>query len=129
MKASFDDRQPIFQQIAEMIEDDILNGTYKEGERIISVAQFARTFQINPATVVKGIALLVNEGILYKKRGLGMFVAVDARKIIMSKRRERFYNEMVLNLLNEAEKLELTTEDVIEMLKQKKNGSIDECSS
>jgi DNA-binding transcriptional regulator YhcF (GntR family) len=120
--ASFDDGQPIFQQIAEMIEDDILNGTYRDEDQIISMAQFSRTFQINPATAVKGIALLVNEGILYKKRGLGMYVAADAKKTIMRKRRDRFYNELVLKLLEEADKLELTDDDVIEMIKQKKRS-------
>lgn len=122
MTINFDDRQPIFQQIAVMIEDDILNGTYREDDQIISIAQFTRTFQINPATAVKGIALLVNEGILYKKRGLGMFVSPDAKKIIMSKRRDRFFNELVLKLLNEAEKLGLTNDDVIEMIKNTKKG-------
>lgn len=122
MTINFDDRQPIFQQIAVMIEDDILNGTYREDDQIISIAQFTRMFQINPATAVKGIALLVNEGILYKKRGLGMFVSPDAKKIIMSKRRDRFFNELVLKLLNEAEKLGLTNDDVIEMIKNTKKG-------
>lgn len=122
MTINFDDRQPIFQQIAVMIEDDILNGTYREDDQIISIAQFTRTFQINPATAVKGIALLVNEGILYKKRGLGMFVSRDAKKIIMDKRRDRFFNELVLKLLNEAEKLGLSNDDVIEMIKHKKRG-------
>jgi GntR family transcriptional regulator len=119
MKISFDDSQPIFQQIAEMIEDNILKGVYEEDEQIISVAQFASTFQINPATAVKGIGLLVNEGILYKKRGLGMYVAAGAKKTIMSKRRTRFYDELVAKLLDEAEKLEMTYEDVIEMIKQR----------
>lgn len=119
MMISFDDSQPIFQQIAEKIEDDILKGVYCEDEQIISVAQFASTFQINPATIVKGIALLVNENILYKKRGLGMYVAAGAKKVITSKRRTRFYDELVVKLLNEAEKLEMTYEDVIEMIKQR----------
>jgi GntR family transcriptional regulator len=122
MKVNFDDGQPIFQQIAEMIEDDILNGTYSEGDQIISMSQFSRTFQINPATAVKGIALLVNEGILYKKRGLGMYVAAGAKKTIMNKRRSRFLNELVLKLLDEADKLELTSADVIEMIKQVKRS-------
>jgi GntR family transcriptional regulator len=120
MNSRFDEGQPIFQQIADMIEDDILNGTYQVDDQIISMSQFASTFQVNPATAVKGIALLVNEGILYKKRGLGMFVAADAKQIILTKRQDRFYNELVLKLLDEAEKLELTTEDVIEMIKQKR---------
>lgn len=122
MKASFDDGQPIFQQIAEMIEDDILNGTYAEDDQIISTTQFARTFQINPATAVKGIAILVGEGILYKKRGLGMYVAEGAKRLIMLKRRERFYAEFVQKLLEEARKLELSAEDVIAMIKEE-NGS------
>jgi GntR family transcriptional regulator len=122
MKINFNDGQPIFQQIADMIEDDILNGTYNEEDQIISMSQFSRTFQINPATAVKGIALLVNEGILYKKRGLGMYVAAGAKKTIMNKRRSRFLNELVLKLLDEAEKLELTSADVIEMIKQVKRS-------
>lgn len=119
MKIRFDDSQPIFQQISEMIQDDILRGIYREDEQIISVAQFASTFQINPATIVKGIALLVNEGILYKKRGLGMYVTIGAKKSIMEKRRTRLYDELVVKLLDEAEKLEMSYEDVIEMIKQK----------
>ncbi|CAH1208783.1 hypothetical protein PAECIP111893_02897 [Paenibacillus plantiphilus] len=122
MKASFDDGQPIFQQIAEMIEDDILKGVYLEDDQIISTTQFSRTFQINPATAVKGIGLLVNEGILYKKRGLGMYVAAGAKQMIMGKRRDRFYTEFVQKLLDEASKLELSAEDVIAMIKEEKGS-------
>ncbi|RCX21527.1 GntR family transcriptional regulator [Fontibacillus phaseoli] len=122
MMVRFDDSQPIFQQIAQMIEDDILNGTYREDDQIISMAQFASTFQINPATAVKGIALLVNEGVLYKKRGLGMFVAAEAKQIIMEKRRNRFYDDLIMKLLDEADKLELTTEDIIDMIRQEKRS-------
>src|SRR4051812_18394602 len=122
MNGSFDEGQPIFQQIAEMIEDDILNGTYAEEDQIISMAQFSKTFQVNPATAVKGIALLVNEGILYKKRGLGMFVAANAKEKIMEKRRERFLEEFVAKLLDEAEKLDLNDDDIIEMIKRKRRS-------
>lgn len=69
MTITFDDNLPIFQQVAHIIEDDILNGTFQVDEQILSVAQFSQLFQINPATVVKGIGLLVNEEILYKKEG------------------------------------------------------------
>src|SRR5689334_11546964 len=123
MKGSFDESQPIFQQVAEIIEDDILNGTYQEEDQVISVSQFTRTFQINPATAVKGINLLVTEGILYKKRGLGMFVATGAKTTIMNKRRERFCNDYVLKLLDEAEKLNLTEEDVIQLIRENKKRS------
>ncbi|MFB5760903.1 GntR family transcriptional regulator [Paenibacillus medicaginis] len=122
MMVIFDDSQPIFQQIAHMVEDDILNGTYREGDQIISMAQFASTFHVNPATAVKGIALLVNEGILYKKRGLGMFVAAEAKQIIMGKRRRRFYDDLIMKLLDEADKLELTTEDIIDMIRRGKRS-------
>ncbi|MNJ41453.1 HTH-type transcriptional repressor YvoA [compost metagenome] len=118
MNVTFDDKQPIFQQVAHIIEDDILNGTYREDEQILSVAQFSQLFQINPATVVKGIGLLVNEGVLYKKRGLGMYVSTDAKQKIQNQRRDRFYKELLSNLLCEADKLELTTEDIINMIKQ-----------
>ncbi|MBD2862355.1 GntR family transcriptional regulator [Paenibacillus oceani] len=118
MNITFDDKQPIFQQVAYIIEDDILNGTFRVDEQILSVAQFSQLFQINPATVVKGIGLLVNEGILYKKRGLGMYVAMDAKQKIQMKRRDRFYKELLSNLLNEADKLGLTTKDIINMIKQ-----------
>ncbi len=118
MNVTFDEKQPIFQQVADIIEDDILNGTYREDEQILSVAQFSQLFQINPATVVKGIGLLVNEGILYKKRGLGMYVSSDAKLKIQKQRRNRFYKELLSSLISEADKLELATEDIIEMIKQ-----------
>lgn len=122
MTSGFDDGRPIFQQIAEMIEDDILTGTYQEDDKIYSVAQLVSTFQINPATAVKGISLLVNEEILYKKRGLGMFVAKNAKNIIMNKRRDRFLNELIFQFLDEAEKIGLTDEDVIEMIRLRKRS-------
>lgn len=118
MSVIFDDKQPIFQQVAHIIEDDILNGTFRVDEQILSVAQFSQRFQVNPATVVKGIGLLVNEGILYKKRGLGMYVSADAKQKIRNRRRERFYEEMLSNLLIEADKLELPTEDIIDRIKR-----------
>lgn len=118
MNFTFDDKQPIFQQVADMIEDDILNGTFQTDEQILSVAQFSQTFRINPATVVKGIGLLVNDGILYKKRGLGMFVSADAMQKIRMKRKERFSKKLLSDLLAEADKLALTTDEIIEMIKQ-----------
>lgn len=118
MNITFDDNLPIFQQIAYIIEDDILNGTFRVDEQILSVAQFSQLFQINPATVVKGIGLLVNEEILYKKRGLGMFVAADARGKIQQKRKDRFYKELLPDLLSEADKLGLTADEIIDMIKQ-----------
>lgn len=118
MNIPFDEHLPIFQQVAYIIEDDILNGTFRVDEQVLSVAQFSQLFQINPATVVKGIGLLVNEGILYKKRGLGMFVAADAKANILQKRKQRLYKELLSNMLDEADKLGLTTDEIIDMIKQ-----------
>ena len=118
MKQFVEDSQPIYQQIAEGIEDEILGNGLKEGEQVPSTNQFARHYQINPATAAKGINLLVEEGILYKKRGIGMFVAEGARAAIQEKRRQLFYREFVLPLWEEAVKLNLNKESVVELMNQ-----------
>ncbi|MFP4016522.1 MAG: GntR family transcriptional regulator [Halanaerobiales bacterium] len=118
MKLNFEEDRPIFQQIADMIEDNILNRTYKEEEQITSTTEFSRMFQINPATANKGINILIDEGILYKKRGIGTFVASGARGRILRKRRDNFYQDFVLELLEEADKLSLSAEDIVKMIKE-----------
>ena len=75
----FDGRDPIYLQIANGIKDEVLKGALKEGEQVMSTNQYAAFYQINPATAAKGFAQLVDEGVLYKKRGIGMFVSPDAR--------------------------------------------------
>ncbi len=77
----FDDRSPIYLQIAEQIKNDIVTGALAEDEQVMSTNQYAAFYQINPATAAKGFAQLVDEGVLYKKRGIGMFVSPDARKL------------------------------------------------
>jgi DNA-binding transcriptional regulator YhcF (GntR family) len=79
MNPFLDTDRPIFQQIAEQIEDDIINGMVQEGERIPSTNEFAAHYQINPATAAKGINQLVEKGILFKKRGIVMFVKGQRR--------------------------------------------------
>ncbi|MGG0836046.1 GntR family transcriptional regulator [Bacillus paralicheniformis] len=113
---SFNEKQPIFQQVSEMIENDILKNIYQEGEQIISTTQIAKSFQINPATAVKGINLLVDQGILLKKRGVGMFVKTGARDKILTKRRKNFYEDFIIRLLDEAKKLELSNEDIVTLI-------------
>lgn len=119
---NFDNGQPIFQQVADMIENDIITGVYHEEDQVISVSQFVRTFEVNPATVVKGINLLVSEGILYKKRGLGMFVAVGAKDAIVRKRIDNFREGFLIKLLDEAEKLGISKEDLIDMIRREQRG-------
>jgi DNA-binding transcriptional regulator YhcF (GntR family) len=114
-----DDTRPIFVQIAERIEADILAGRLAEEEQVPSTNQFASFYQINPATAAKGVNLLVDEGVLYKKRGLGMYVAPGARAKLLEKRREAFFEQYVVPLRQEAERLGITTEQVMEMIQRR----------
>jgi len=116
MKPLIDHQRPIYLQIAEQIEDDILKKRLPEEAQVPSTNQFAGHYQINPATAAKGIHLLVEAGILYKKRGLGMFVAPGARSVIMTKRRQLFYEDYILPLWEEAKKLGLDSEALVRMI-------------
>lgn len=118
MKHKLDEAKPIFIQIAEYITDGILNGTMKEGEQVPSTNQFAVRFRINPATAAKGINQLVEEGILFKKRGVGMFVAEDAKRILLTKHQDKFFGEYITPLLQEAKKLGLSTDEIISFIKK-----------
>jgi GntR family transcriptional regulator len=118
MEFVIDDSRPIFVQIAERIEEDILAGRLAEEEQVPSTNQFAALYQINPATAAKGVNLLVDQGILYKKRGLGMYVATGARERLLAKRREQFFERYVLALLREAERLGITEDQVIAMIQK-----------
>jgi DNA-binding transcriptional regulator YhcF (GntR family) len=100
-----DEGKPIFLQIAEQIENDIIDGTLAEESQVPSTNEFAAFHRINPATAGKGVNLLVDEGVLYKKRGIGMFVATGAREQLKTKRRTQFVDDFVRPLLTEAEKL------------------------
>lgn len=113
----------IYIQIAEAIENEILLGNLKEGDQAPSTNQFARVYQINPATAGKGLNILVEEEILYKRRGLGMFIAEGARDKILKKRQEAFLKESIPNLIREAERLEITIEDIMEIIKDYRGGS------
>lgn len=117
-----DDSRPIFVQIAERIENDIIEGVLPEETQVPSTNQFAAFYQINPATAAKGVNLLVDQGILYKKRGVGMFVASEARAKLMEKRRERFFEQYVLTMIQEADKLGISTDQLNVMVQRGTNG-------
>jgi DNA-binding transcriptional regulator YhcF (GntR family) len=119
MEYLIDENRPIFVQIAERIEEDILAGRLAEDEQVPSTNQFAALYQINPATAAKGVNLLVDQGILYKKRGLGMYVASGARAKLLDKRREQFFERYVVTMLQEAEKLGITTEQLTEIIQRR----------
>ena len=109
----------IYLQIAQMLEDDILRGVYREEEQVPSTNELAKLYTINPATAAKGVNLLVDEGILYKKRGIGMFVAEGAKAQIIRKRRDAFYDNYVRNLLEEAKSLGISRDELIAMIDEK----------
>src|SRR5579884_2270365 len=119
MQLLIDDTRPIFVQIAERIEADILTGRLAEEEQAPSTNQIAALYQINPATAAKGVNLLVDQGIVYKRRGLGMYVAPGARAKLLEKRREQFYDQYVVPLLQEAEKLGITPDQVAQMMQRR----------
>ena len=119
MENVIDDTRPIFVQIAERIENDIIAGELPEEAQVPSTNQFASFYQINPATAAKGVNLLVDQGILYKKRGLGMYVAQGARAKLLEKRREQFFEQYVVTMLLEAEKLGITMEQLTEMIQRR----------
>ena len=108
----------LYQQIAQTIEDDILRGVYQEEEQVPSTNALARAYHINPATAAKGLNLLTAEGILYKRRGLGMFVSPGAAEAVRQKRRAAFYDGYVRPLVKEGASLGLTGEELLAMVKQ-----------
>jgi GntR family transcriptional regulator len=116
MELEFESEKPIFLQLAEKVEDNILKGIYAEETQIPSTTEVAVTLKVKPATANRGVNLLVDEGIVYKKRGVGMFVCAGARKKIQEKRKKAFYEKYVLALMEEAKNLGLTKEDVIAMI-------------
>ena len=118
MSSLIDDGRPIFIQIAERIEDDIISGGLAEEAQVPSTNQFAAFYKINPATAAKGVNLLVDEGILYKKRGIGMFVADGARDKLIEKRKEHFFEQYVVSMMHEARKLGITTDQLTEMIRR-----------
>lgn len=117
------EQSPIYQQIAEQIKDDILSGVLGEDTAVMSTNQYASYYQINPATAAKGFHLLIDEGILYKRRGIGMFVTPGAREILRTRRRERFFSEVVEAMLREADRLGIATEEITRHI-ENHNGAL-----
>ncbi|HIV86857.1 MAG TPA: GntR family transcriptional regulator [Candidatus Pygmaiobacter gallistercoris] len=118
MNLGLSEERSIYLQIGEKIEEDILRGILLEEERVPSTNELARAYTINPATAAKGINLLVDQGILYKKRGIGMFVAKGAKEQIIEKRKQNFYDRYVRGLVEEAESLSITEEELLEMIRR-----------
>ena len=113
-----DDGRPLFEQIAEQLERQILDGTLAEEAQAPSTNELAAFHQINPATAAKGLNALVGQGILYKKRGIGMFVSTGAREKLLGRRRDEFVHEYVEPLLAQAQRLGIDRDHVIAMIKE-----------
>jgi len=118
VKLDFNSEKPIFQQIAEGIEDAILTGAFPEGSQIPSITEFSVRYTINPATALKGISLLVDEGIIYKRRGVGMFVADGAVESLREKRRQSFYRRFVTGMVREAKRLGISPAELSAMIQK-----------
>ncbi|MBO0595277.1 GntR family transcriptional regulator [Nesterenkonia sp. E16_7] len=109
----------LFVQIAEQLEASVLDGSLAEGERAPSTNELAAFHRINPATAAKGLNLLVDRGILLKRRGLGMFVAPGAREILTAQRRAQFATDYLDPIITEARTVGLSVDTIIEMLRSR----------
>ncbi|MDP5228360.1 MULTISPECIES: GntR family transcriptional regulator [Arthrobacter] len=118
-----DDSGPIFLQIAALIENDIVSGALPEEGQVPSTNEFAQFYRINPATAAKGVNTLVDEGILYKRRGIGMFVAAGARDRLLGRRRDDFRAQFVQPLCMEADKLGISRGELLAMLTAALDGA------
>jgi GntR family transcriptional regulator len=114
----FDDQSPIYRQIADRIKSDVVRGVLSGDEQVMSTNQYAAFYRINPATAAKAFAQLVDEGVLYKRRGIGMFVSPDAPEFLRAKRREAFFTALVDPMVTEARTIGIPLSDVIARLQQ-----------
>lgn len=118
MYLNLTEEKSIYLQIAETIENDILRDVLQEEEQVPSTNELARMYAINPATAAKGVNQLVERNIIYKKRGIGMFVAAGAKAQISAFRREAFYESYITKLVAEAKSLDISPEELIQMIKK-----------
>jgi GntR family transcriptional regulator len=111
-----DEGTPLFLQIAGQLSADIVDGTLAEGSRVPSTNEFAAFYRINPATAAKGINMLVDSGVLEKRRGIGMFVVSGARARLIGLRRKEFAEQYIEPMVTEAQRLGIGTEELIELI-------------
>jgi DNA-binding transcriptional regulator YhcF (GntR family) len=115
----FDGRDPLYVQIADQIRHDVLSGALEAEEQVMSTTQYATTFRINPATAAKAFAELVDEGVLYKRRGVGMFVAPGARERLRAERRDSFLADVVDPVLEQARVLGIGVDEIVARLRDR----------
>jgi GntR family transcriptional regulator len=120
---SFDGAGPIYRQIAEQISGDILSGRLAPDEQVMSTNRYAAFYRINPATAAKAFQRLVDDGLLYKKRGIGMFVSPEAPNRLRARHRERFYAAVVDPMVDEAQAIGIPLDDVVAHIESRRNGA------
>ncbi|HEX8007410.1 MAG TPA: GntR family transcriptional regulator [Trebonia sp.] len=109
---------PLFAQVAERLAEEIADGGLAEGERVPSTNELAAYYRINPATAAKGINTLADDGLLEKRRGIGMFVAAGSRRRLLAQRRERFVRQYVEPMAVEAARLGIGADELIALIRQ-----------
>ncbi len=121
---ALDEGMPLFVQIAGQLADDIVDGQLPEGARVPSTNELAAFYRINPATAAKGINMLVDEGVLEKRRGIGMFVAAGAREQLLAMRRKLFAEQYVDPMVAEANRLGIDSDTLVSLVRETsvKNG-------
>lgn len=120
---NFDGEKPIYIQMAEWIEENILTGVFPEETQIPSTTEISAMYRINPATALKGVNILVDKEIIYKKRGLGMFVCTGAEQKIHGERKQEFCDKYIKSLISEASKLGITKNEIINMIEKGCDGN------
>jgi GntR family transcriptional regulator len=115
--ATFDDRTPIYRQIAGHLREDIASGALGDDEQVMSTNQYAAFHRINPATVAKAFQELVDDGLLYKKRGLGMFVTPGSGERLRAERRARFVEDVLVPVIAAAERLSIPVDEVVDAIR------------
>ncbi len=118
MQFKFNSSEPIYRQIADQIEESIVTGGFIEDKQIPSTTEISKEFHINPATVLKGMNIVVGEGFLEKRRGLGMFVVKGAREKILKSKRDNFFANYVIHLISEAKNLNISEDELIALIKR-----------
>ena len=123
MPLPLDPQLTIYQQIAQFIEDGILSGAMPEDSAVPSINQLARLYQINPATALKGVTLLADERLIYKRRGMGMYIAPGARDRLKIKRRAAFEREYVSPMMREGARLDIGEAEIQGLIAKYKEES------
>lgn len=113
-----DRSKPIYVQIAEWLENEILEGALSADEKVYSQYQLAEMFNINPATAGKGITLLLEKELVYQRRGLGTFVREHARAKLLAERTEFILEKKIKNLLKEAERLQINYDQLLQLIEK-----------